>query len=94
MAAAVGAFPTNEEALYLQPYRQPSWFGTTIPFPAFEMLGPFVGHVVTQPRLRSQDYPKAAEALWTAMEELLRDDEQQKDPLVLLPVDDPTNDEL
>ncbi|GAX24051.1 hypothetical protein FisN_26Lh121 [Fistulifera solaris] len=73
VAAAVGEF-TQQDKLYLQPYQQP-WSG--VPFPAWEMLGPFVGHVVTPPRLR-HDYREAAEALWTAMEELLRGEEQKE----------------
>ncbi len=73
VAAAAGDF-TQQDNLYLQPYQQ-LWSG--VPFPAWEMLGPFVGHVVTPPRLR-HDYHEAAEALWTAMEELLRGQEQKE----------------
>ncbi len=70
IAAAVGDFSSTTDSLYLQPYRQLN--SDTIAFPIFEMLGPFVGHVVTKPRLRSHDYHQAAQALWTAMEELLK----------------------
>lgn len=91
VAAAVGEFSSKEkDTLYLQPYGQyPSVSSrTNIPFPAFEMSGPFVGHVVTQPRLRSHDYQQACEALWTAMEEMLRVDEKEEEPMIPLPLDD------
>lgn len=89
MAAAVGDFSKEKEnALYLQPYQQPF---AGIPFPALEMLGPFVGHAVTQPRLRSHDYHQAAEALWTAMEELLRGEEEEPVDPISLSVPDQTD---
>eukprot|EP00978_Attheya_sp_CCMP212_P031382 scaffold118350_cov57-Attheya_sp.AAC.2 len=93
VAAAVGDFP--EDAIYLQPYWQPSLGGlfghasssatntnanpaTTygVQFPAWEMLGPFIGHAVTKPRLPQDggavEGQASATALWTACESLVQ----------------------
>jgi hypothetical protein len=65
VAAAVGHLP--DDAIYQQPlwmpFRGPS-------FPAFEILGPFVGPTVTAPRLPDDGGSAAADALWRASEEL------------------------
>lgn len=60
-------------------YFQPYWLPTHIsvlpkstPFPVFEMLGPFVGSVPTEPRLPKGDEPtQCAADLWMACEEAL-----------------------
>eukprot|EP00559_Dactyliosolen_fragilissimus_P008012 CAMPEP_0184869938 /NCGR_PEP_ID=MMETSP0580-20130426/35881_1 /TAXON_ID=1118495 /ORGANISM="Dactyliosolen fragilissimus" /LENGTH=166 /DNA_ID=CAMNT_0027371769 /DNA_START=115 /DNA_END=615 /DNA_ORIENTATION=- len=84
IAAAVGRLPSH--AVYLQPYWQPrssssvfnskssfapsfqTWYA--LPFPLFEMLGPYVGFAITDPRLpRNTD--DASLALWKASEELV-----------------------
>lgn len=61
----LGEFEQDE--YYIQPY----WLLTSneTPFPAFEMMGPFVGYRVTQPRIPNDDGTSQA-CLWKASEEL------------------------
>jgi hypothetical protein len=59
VVAAVGEL--ERDAIYLQPYYMP--FGG-VPFPVFEMLGPYVGHKVTPPRLPVDGGIKASSILW------------------------------
>jgi len=69
VAAALGDF--DGTTLYLQPY----WLPTTTtqtPFPALEMLGPYQGHCVTQPRLPVDGGRTAAQALWKAAAEITK----------------------
>jgi len=63
VAAALGDFEDD----YLQPYWMPSWMKGT-PFPALEMMGPFVGYRATIPRLPNDN--DTAKCLWRASEEL------------------------
>ncbi len=65
VAAAVS---TNLRATYLQPYWQ--WDYNKAPFPAFEMLGPYIGYVPSTPRLPNDGGQDAAIALWNVSEEL------------------------
>ena len=70
VAAAVSEdLPDN--AFYLQPYHQvrPS----VAPFPPLEMLGVFVGHLVTRPRLPNDgtDGQLSSQVLWETSEKLL-----------------------
>jgi len=79
IAGSIGNLPTD--ALYLQPYWQPA-FGRKmqsatqsfqrsypLPFPMFEMLGPYISHSVTVPRLPADCY-KSSEQLWEVCEGL------------------------
>jgi hypothetical protein len=63
VAAALGDFKDD----YLQPYWIPSGM-TTTPFPALEMMGPFIGYRATKPRLPNDTV--TAQSLWKASEEL------------------------
>ena len=82
IAAAVGNLPKG--AVYLQPYWQPfckiiskvselrgsfgkMWY--SIPIPFMEMLGPYIGYAITEPRL-PVDVDGSAVALWDVCEEL------------------------
>ena len=83
LAAAIGNIPKG--AIYLQPYWQPfslkesakkpvpssfkQWYST--PHPSFEMLGPYVGFAVTEPRLPYNLDEVCAPALWSVSEELV-----------------------
>ena len=64
VAAALGDFDDD----YLQPYWLPEWMSDITPFPALEMMGPFVGYQATKPRLPNDD--GTAKSLWKASEEL------------------------
>jgi NAD(P)-dependent dehydrogenase (short-subunit alcohol dehydrogenase family) len=64
VAAAVGMM----NASYLQPYWLPRY--DRRPFPAMEMLGPYVGYAATTPRLPADGGYQAAQALWKVSEEL------------------------
>jgi NAD(P)-dependent dehydrogenase (short-subunit alcohol dehydrogenase family) len=55
-------------ATYLQPYWLYDY--SKPPFPALEMLGPYVGYVATTPRLPSDGGLDAALSLWKVSEEL------------------------
>lgn len=55
-------------ATYLQPYWLYDY--SKPPFPALEMLGPYVGYVATTPRLPSDGGLEAALSLWKVSEEL------------------------
>ena len=70
VAAALGHF--DDSVLYLQPYWLPCTTKTQTPFPAFEMLGPYQGHRVTQPRMPADGGRIAAEALWKASAEITK----------------------
>jgi hypothetical protein len=59
VVAAVGEL--EDDAIYLQPYYMPF---AGVPFPVFEMLGPYVGHHVTPPRLPTDGGIKASLILW------------------------------
>jgi NAD(P)-dependent dehydrogenase (short-subunit alcohol dehydrogenase family) len=59
--------PSNELAVYLQPYWNPSLPRSKPMFPLFEMLGPFLGSVPASPRLPSHG-ESASAALWDACE--------------------------
>lgn len=69
VAAAVGEFP--KEALYLQPY----WLfnKNKVPFPAMEMLGPYVGYEITKPRLPNDgtEGSATAQVMWKVSEKLV-----------------------
>ncbi|KAL7537105.1 hypothetical protein ACHAXR_009170 [Thalassiosira sp. AJA248-18] len=80
IAGAIGAMP--KDAIYLQPYWQPRqkrqsrlsvrrWY--SLPFPMTEMLGPYVGHAITEPRLPLDGCGgyKSSEALWNVCEKLI-----------------------
>ena len=69
VAAAVGD-DFEDDVYYLQPYWMPSNYGRyKAPLPIPEMLGPFVGFRVTQPRLPTNPQ-MASLALWRVSEEL------------------------
>jgi hypothetical protein len=67
VAACIGDFPAED--MYLQPYWVPPSFRHKPAIPWMEMLGPFVGHAVTKPRL-PEDADAAAKALWTISEQV------------------------
>ena len=82
LVSAIGNLP--KEAMYLQPYCQPfswkkgetaptssftRWYST--PHPMFEMLGPYIGFAVTEPRLPDNLDMVCAPALWGVSEELV-----------------------
>jgi retinol dehydrogenase-12 len=68
-AAATGVNRSN--STYFQPYWLPKSISST-PFPVFEMLGPFIGSLATEPRLpQGDDTTKSAENLWMACEDVL-----------------------
>ncbi|CAB9524026.1 Short-chain dehydrogenase TIC 32, chloroplastic [Seminavis robusta] len=67
VAAAVGEH--DKDVLYLQPYWLPGSSNNKAPFPVFEMMGPFVGYNVTQPRLPLDGGVFAAKSLWNVCEE-------------------------
>jgi NAD(P)-dependent dehydrogenase (short-subunit alcohol dehydrogenase family) len=71
VAAAVGEFPDATD-FYLEPYWMPSSARTKAPFPVLEMMGPFVGYRVVQPRLpvSKTGIQAVGEALWRVSEEL------------------------
>lgn len=58
----------NETTTYLQPYWLPSY--EKPPFPAMEMLGPYIGYAATTPRLPSDGGQQAGQALWKVSMEL------------------------
>lgn len=67
-----GAFPSiaaavGENAVYLQPYWQPT---SDTPHPITEMLGPFNGARVSTPRLPSDGGLAASQSLWDACQEI------------------------
>jgi len=82
VAAAIGNLPSG--AVYLQPYWLPQsntisaidgqkssfsrWY--KCPYPVFEMMGPYIGHAVTDPRLPADEITSAA-ALWDVCEDLV-----------------------
>lgn len=81
VAGAVGCLP--DSAMYLQPYWMPyhtsaltnnksSRVAYPCPFPLFEMLGIYIGHAVTRPRLPIDGGKMSGEALWCACEEIIR----------------------
>jgi len=61
---------TSSLPLYVQPYWIPFASSDRTPFPATEMLGPYVGHAITKPRLPRDGGSAAGEALWKACQEL------------------------
>lgn len=71
VAAAVGQ-DFDEFDYYLQPYWMPLRSKYTPPFPVLEMMGPFIGYRVTQPRLPCSNagIRAACDALWKVSEEL------------------------
>mmetsp|Transcript_33311 Transcript_33311/g.38590 ORF Transcript_33311/g.38590 Transcript_33311/m.38590 type:complete len:418 (-) Transcript_33311:25-1278(-) len=84
VAAVSQHIPTNDDALYLQPYWQPHILNScetfySCPFPLFEMLGPFIGAAVTKPRLLltmessgcDDDSRKSARSLWRVCSKLV-----------------------
>lgn len=60
-----------DDTIYLQPYYQPQ--PSSVPFPPLEMLGVFVGHQPTTPRLPNDGTQGAlsAQVLWETSEKLL-----------------------
>jgi NAD(P)-dependent dehydrogenase (short-subunit alcohol dehydrogenase family) len=64
----VAAAVQRINATYLQPYWQLDY--DRPPFPAMEMLGPYVGYAATAPRLPMDGGYEAAQALWKVSEEL------------------------
>ena len=76
VAAVINDFPSS--AIYLQPYWLPgnvSKYSTgqniyRTPMPVFEMLGPFVGYVVTNPRLPTNDTSLYCSQLWEMSEQI------------------------
>ena len=68
VAAALNEFDPTQ--VYLQPYCMPA--GTKVPFPMIEMMGPFCGYRVTEPRLPDDDSEgiATAQCLWEVSEEL------------------------
>ena len=62
---------TNLSTLYLQPYWIPFQKKDVPPYPMFEMLGPYKGYCVTQPRLPDDDGIAASSALFEVCEELV-----------------------
>jgi len=83
LAGAIGAIP-KDDTIYLQPYWQPELQrgkdqSTTsissfrlrygLPFPMTEILGPYVGCAITEPRLPVDGYT-SSQALWNACEQL------------------------
>jgi NAD(P)-dependent dehydrogenase (short-subunit alcohol dehydrogenase family) len=58
----------NRTSTYLQPYWQAD-YGKP-PFPAAEMLGPYVGYVATTPRLPRDGGRQAAASMWNVATEL------------------------
>ncbi|KAL7493086.1 hypothetical protein ACHAWT_003285 [Skeletonema menzelii] len=86
IAGSVGNFPID--AIYLQPYWQPIIFRSKmnsaiqsfqrsypLPFPMFEMLGPYISHSVTVPRLPADGCGgyKSAGQLWDVCDNLTAD---------------------
>jgi len=86
IAGSVGNFPID--AIYLQPYWQPTIFRSKmhsaiqsfqrsypLPFPMFEMLGPYISHSVTVPRLPADGCGgyKSAGQLWDVCDNLTAD---------------------
>lgn len=69
VAAAVGEFEASDD-VYLQPYWMPESASRAVPYPVIEMMGPFVGYKVTQPRLPLDEGVFAAKSLWKACEEI------------------------
>lgn len=69
VAAATQDFG-KDNVEYLQPYYLPKWM--KVAFPALEMLGPYVGWRITEPRLPEDGANglNAAAHLWKASEEL------------------------
>ena len=90
LAGSLGCLPEN--AIYLQPYFQwrskkqskstthrsfNRWY--SLPFPMFEMLGPYVGYAVTEPRLPLNDGNRGYEssnALWSVCERITSFEEE------------------
>lgn len=86
IAAAVGVIPViSKDAFYIQPYWQPRSQAVAsnlinssfrqrykLPFPVTEMLGPYVGHAVTEPRLPNDGYNgyESSNALWEVCDKL------------------------
>ena len=83
LAAAIGC-KIPKSVIYLQPYWLPTKSticqGTDMnknwcyecPFPAFEIIGPYVGHAATEPRLPQKDRGAQSSAeLWSACEDIL-----------------------
>ncbi len=84
IAGSICKLPTD--AIYLQPYRQPTFRkgsstvggikslerSYSLPFPMFEMLGPYISHSVTTPRLPADGSGgyKSSEQLWDVCESL------------------------
>lgn len=68
IAAALGELPAD--AFYLQPYWLPESNSDSAPFPVLEMMGPYVGYRVTQPRLPLDEGIFASRRLWKASEHL------------------------
>lgn len=83
IAGSICKLPTD--AIYLQPYRQPTFRkrnltggikslerSYSLPFPMFEMLGPYISHSVTTPRLPADGSGgyKSSEHLWDVCESL------------------------
>lgn len=67
-AAVAESWNRSSSTCYLQPYWQFDY--ERPPFPATEMLGPYVGYVATAPRLPSDNGRQAAASLWKVATEL------------------------
>lgn len=71
-AGSISKLPSEEgdsDIIYLQPYWLPS---SNTPFPMFEMMGPFIGHALTNPRMPAsgQHITEMGNAFWEACEEI------------------------
>lgn len=62
----------NRHTHYFQPYYIPSRHKNRPMIPWTEMLGPYIGYVLTTPRMPPNGGRKEAVALWSASEELTR----------------------
>jgi hypothetical protein len=69
-SVAASVLDLEEDAIYLQPYLLPFQRRDSPPYPLFEMLGPYVGYRVTQPRLPDDGGLEAGKSLFAVCEEL------------------------
>ena len=61
----------KQSTFYLQPYWIPFQKKNKTPYPLFEMLGPYRGYCVTQPRLPEDGGLAASKTLFDVCEELV-----------------------
>jgi hypothetical protein len=69
-SVAASVLDFEDETIYLQPYRRPFQKRDSPPYPMFEMLGPYQGYRVTQPRLPDDGGIEASNSLFAVCEEL------------------------